>query len=258
MSKAKIRVEEYKGKIVDQMPLMLSRDVAPLSVAEFMGNRKVIIKQLDDVHSSTSDLAAYGCKERGDEIKVILTVDNQGRITKNGRRALELISSSRGLASRDFPSGTFGGSSGVVLDDKIYDALNWPGVIPLSRRELEKYGINRNLTEVQVLNNPGWRVLLRHPDAVPAEFAYDKGFMGEVVGKTFAEMKRRYDRTDGMGIYPDEAKEFLSLGVMCIQMLGNGSVVDGSSFLDSSYSRLVGVAPKAQHALTGIARFFRI
>src|SRR3989338_2004454 len=154
MTNTATQYRAYKGRNIDQMPLMLSLGVNPLSAVEFMRNRDAIFTQLRDVYANVSDLVAYGGKGASDEIKMILTMDNQGRITESGRKTLELINPKQ---ERN--------SSAIVLSDELYDGFNGANVIKLSRKNLKKYGVNKRLTGPQVLNHPGWRVLLRHPDA---------------------------------------------------------------------------------------------
>src|SRR3989344_3752127 len=132
----------YNGRNVDQMPLMLRQGVVPLSVAGFMGNRERIIEQFGDIYADTSDLVAYCGGRNSDEVKMILTVDNQGKITDNGRKVLELINPTQERTQ----------SGAIILSNELYDGLNFPGVIPLSRKELEKYGVDTPLTEAEVLN----------------------------------------------------------------------------------------------------------
>src|SRR3989344_1094799 len=206
MTNTATQYRAYKGRNIDQMPLMLSLGVNPLSAVEFMRNRDAIFTQLRDVYANVSDLVAYGGKGASDEIKMILTMDNQGRITESGRKTLNLIK--------------------------------------LSRKNLKKYGVNKRLTGPQVLNHPGWRVLLRHPDAVPTEFAYDKGLMQEVVGKTFAEMNSGRDGyREGMGFYPDASKKHAKMRTWCIGRLVLGSLAYGWPNLDHDYGHFVDIAP---------------
>jgi len=215
------------------MPLMLSLGVNPLSAVEFMRNRDAIFTQLRDVYANVSDLVAYGGKGASDEIKMILTMDNQGRITESGRKTLELINPKQ---ERN--------SGAIVLSDELYDGFNGANVIKLSRKNLKKYGVNKRLTGPQVLNHPGWRVLLRHPDAVPTEFAYDKGLMQEVVGKTFAEMNSGRDGyREGMGFYPDASKKHAKMRTWCIGRLVLGSLAYGWLNLDHDYGHFVDIAP---------------
>ena len=204
----------YNGRNVDQMPLMLRQGVVPLSVAGFMGNRERIIEQFGDIYADTSDLVAYCGGRNPDEVKMILTVDNQGKITDNGRKVLELINPTQERTQ----------SGAIILSNELYDGLNFPGVIPLSRKELEKYGVDTPLTEAEVLNHPGWRVLLRHPDAVPTEFAYDKGFMEEVVGRTFRQIDQNY-LTDGMDFYFDKSEKSAKMRAWFIGRLEGGALL---------------------------------
>ncbi len=236
MTKTATQFKAYSGRNIDQMPLMLREGVVPLPVVGFMQNRDEIIRQFGDIYADTSDLVAYGDKKSSDEIKMILTVDNQGRITGNGRKALELINPTQ---ERN--------SGAIMLGDTLYDGFNGSNVISLSRKDLEKYGINRNLTEAEVLNHPGWRVLLRHPRAVPAEFAYDKGLMQEVINRTFAEMKKRHDYRS-MEFYLDASEKHSKLRAWAVGGLDNRSYAIGRIITVNDYGRFVGIAPEAPNA----------
>lgn len=242
MTKTVTQYKAYGGRNVGQMPLMLAQGVVPLPASEFMSNREAIIGQFGDIYADTSDLVAYGGKRASDEIRLIMTVDNQGRITDSGRKALELISPAQERSS-----------GAIVLSDELYDGFNGANVVTLSRKDLKKYGVDKNLTKAQVLNHSGWRVLLRHPDAVPAEFAYDKGFMQEVVGKTFAEMNKRHSYTEGMGFYPDASEKNAKLRAWVVYGLESRSVADGRRNLDSGRGRFVGIAPEAPNASIEVA-----
>ena len=238
MIKTDTQFKEYKGRSIDQMPIMLAEGVVPLSVVGFMLNREAIVEQLGSIYAGTSDLAAYGREGTSSELKMFLTVDNQGRITENGRKALELINP---LQERS--------SGAIVLTNEVYNEFNGVGVVPLFRKELKKYGVDKNLTEAQVLNHLGLRVLLRHPDAVPAEFAYD-GLMQEVVGKTFAEMGKRHDYIEGMGFYLDASEKNAKLRAWCVDGLADRSDAGGRYYLDAGSGRFVSIAPEAPNAPT--------
>ena len=231
----------YNGRNVDQMPLMLRQGVVPLSVAGFMGNRERIMEQFGDIYADTSDLVAYDGERNSDEVRMILTVDNQGRITDNRRGVLELINPTQERTQ----------SRAIALSNDFYNGLNFSGVVPLSRKELAKYGVDTPLTEAQVLNHPAWRVLLRHSDAVPTEFAYDKGFMEEVVGRTFRQRNVRNGSVEGMGVYLDSAQgDTPEMKAWYVLRLGYGSDVGDGGGLDDGYGRLVSVRQKALEGRT--------
>src|SRR3989344_174795 len=230
MTNTATQYRAYKGRNIDQMPLMLSLGVNPLSAVEFMRNRDAIFTQLRDVYANVSDLVAYGGKGASDEIKMILTMDNQGRITESGRKTLELINPKQ---ERN--------SGAIVLSDELYDGFNGANVIKLSRKNLKKYGVNKRLTGPQGLNHPGWRALLRHPDAVPTEFAYDKGFMEEVVGRTFRQIDQNY-LTDGMDFYFDKSEKSAKMRAWFIGRLEGGGLL-GRDDIAYGVGCVVGVAP---------------
>src|SRR3989344_2225638 len=92
----KITVEQNKlfaGKNIEQMHLLLGEGRSPWSIARFMRRRIDYSEQLPDLKNrlNVSDLIVYDSSKRSKNVKFILTVDKEGRVTEPGRKALELI-----------------------------------------------------------------------------------------------------------------------------------------------------------------------
>lgn len=170
----------YEGIDTDVMPSILRRKEVPLSVAEFMRDRQAIIEELEeDIRVRTSDLAIFS--PMPGILKIVLTTDNKGRLSKGGRTLLGRINPSNSCHGLITPAG---------LTEEMYRKVDFDGVIDfsLSRQVMEE--IRKVYPEKkEIMSSQLWRILLRHPDEVPKQFAYDKGFMNEVVNRTLRTIK---------------------------------------------------------------------
>jgi len=224
------RTNEHYGRNVDRMPELLEAGEVPMSVSGIMQSRLKQGSEFPDLLNNwydTSDLVVYP-KGNDKEVYVLLTVDNQGKITKNGRKALELISSDN-LASN-------GGAVVEQLSDLGSDGLI---KVPRSKITTETY-----LTKDQVLNEPVWKILARHPDEVPTEFAEDK----ELLGRYFDDVALRTKDSKNMALYVGNSlKDKTTLKAWYVDWLENGSDAGGGGGLDFVRGRLLGLAPEAQN-----------
>ena len=238
---AREKYQDFDRKIKEQMPLILADNRYPMFATELFEQRlqgRGISRYLD-----TSDLMAQnGPKSDDQEIKFILTANRNG-LTDIGRFALGLINTqseySNGAVNLAQAKDTLGNK---VTD--AYDRLQGNGVIAVKRKEL---GIlDKLLTQDQVLNHKGWRILARHPEEVPKEFAEDFEAFKEYAGKVVFS---RYDKA--MGIYLANGEEVPTLRAWYVDWLdGNGrSDANGNGNLGFGSGRLVGVAPEAPVAL---------
>ena len=103
-----------------------------------------------------------------------------------------------------------------MLTDELYDGLKGPGVITLARNEIEGYG----------LDNRVWRILMRDPNEVPAEFAYDKVQTLEAVQRTMDGVRAK-GLNNSMGVYLDSSGKHAKLRAWCVYGLVDGSDADG-------------------------------
>ena len=152
-------MNEHFGRNVDRMSGLLEAGEVPMSVSGIMQSRLKQGNEFPDLWNNwydTSDLVVYP-KGNYKEVYVLLTVDNQGQITKNGRKALDLIRPDNIVSNR-----------GVVVE-QLKD-LGMKGLIKVPRSKIttEIY-----LTKDQVLDEQVWRILARHPDEVPKGFEID-------------------------------------------------------------------------------------
>ncbi|MBS3090064.1 hypothetical protein J4461_04290, partial [Candidatus Pacearchaeota archaeon] len=94
-------------------------------------------------------------------------------------------------------------------------------------------------------NHKGWRILLRHPDEVPVEFAEDFEGAKEYIGKVFFS---RYDQA--MGMFPSDGEKVPTLRAWYVNGLVGSSRSDAVdwNWLDDVNGCSVGVAPEALSA----------
>lgn len=228
---------ERFGSNISQMPLLLKAGEAPASMSRVYHRR---LDRTDKEASQnwlvnyfdTSDLVAYDDAKRSEKVKIVFTVDNQGRLTEAGKNTLGLINPKSPLISR-----------AIRLSNEQYDAL--PG-IELTANE---FGIiNEPLTRKQVLASRLHRILARNPDEVPAEFAEDKNLLSAYVASIFRLGKSEHKYYKMMGIYPNAHEDSAKLRALYADWLEYRAYVYGRSYLDDDYGRLVGLAPEAQVA----------
>ena len=216
-------VEVYEGRNVDAMPKLLAEGRIPMSVSQLMHyriNESGKFADWKDLYFDTSDLIAYSSKEDG-KLKFILTVDKDGKITDNGRKALDLINPN---SKRN--------SGAIEIGDK-YDSLKGIEVVVGNLGRTGNY-----LSQDEVLGNPVWRVLARHPDAVPKEFAEDENLLKEY----FSWVSSQTGKDKNMSVYMDSLSKSPKLRSWYVSGLGIRSSVDGGDDLGSVSGRFVGVS----------------
>lgn len=234
------KYSDFDGKNRDQMPLLLADNRYPMFTTELFEQRlqgRGIGRYLD-----TGDLIAYDGSARDDqEIKFILTATRNG-LTDVGRATLGLINPNSAYVNGAVNLSNAMDAQGKQVKD-AYDAITGRGVIKIKRKDL---GLIDTLMDAeQVLNHKGWRILMRHPDEVPKEFAEDFEVAREYVNKVVFS---KYSKA--MGIYLASAEKNPTLRAWCVYGLGGygGSDAGGRVSLDSGNGRLVGVAPEALSA----------
>ena len=225
----------FPGRNIDQMPLLLGEGRSPWTVVRFMKERIAHDNEFPDLlsHIDVSDLIAYDSSKRSTDFKFILTVDKNGRVTEQGRKALELINPNAKLIS-DYAANVNG----------VYDSL--PGIV-VPRADLGV--LERDLTQDEILNSKVWRILARHPDEVPAEFAEDPALL-----KEYADwVKGKTKQDTNMGVYLDNNSKDEKLRAFCVGWLDCRSALFGRRLLNYDGGRLVGyLAPEALNALGNV------
>src|SRR3989344_385436 len=227
--------KSFPGRNIDQMPLLLGEGRSPWSAAGFIKERIAYANEFPDLLSylDVSDLIAYDSSKRSTDSKFILTVDKNGRVTEQGRKALELINPNAELTS----------NYAVNVND-VYDSL--PGIV-VPRTD---FGVlERDLTQDEILNSKVWRILARHPDEVPAEFAEDPALLKEYAGW----VKGKTKQDTNMGVYLDNNSKDAKLRAFCVGRLDCRSALFGRRLLNYDGGRLVGyLAPEALNALGNV------
>jgi len=217
-------VEVYDGRNIYAMTELLEEGRVPMSASQLMNYRLNDGERFSDWlgYFDTSDLIAYSSK--GDEkVKFILTVDKNGKITDNGRRALELINPQAKL-----------GSGAVELRTK-YGCLEGIEVAVGNLGRSGKY-----LTQDEILGNKVWRILARHPDDVPSEFAEDPNLLREysiwVANQTGADKN--------MAVYVNSLSKLPKLRAWCVEGPVARFSADGEYSFIRDGGRFVGVSTK--------------
>jgi len=142
----------------------------------------------------------------------------------------------------------------LKLADGTYDSL--PG-IELSKKDVARYTGNE-LSLKNVKNNKLWRVFARNPDEVPKEFAQDARLLPEYAGRIFNAYREGFAKDQKvedlklMGVYLDSSSDVEKMRAAVVYWLEVRSQLDGRRILDVGSGRLVGVAPEALNASTGL------
>lgn len=226
--------KEFYGRNTEQMPKLLADGRIPMSFAMLMNKRISDGDALTDWNTNyfdTSDLIAYST---GDKVKFILTVDANGNITETGKYLLGLINPEYSPKN-----------GAIILTNIAYDGLKGAGIIEVKSKnlgELEKW-----LTLEQITEHKTWRILARHPDEVPKEFAERKDLLKDYAN--YVKSKTCYDTN--MGVYPDiNEASHAKLRAWSAYRLNwsHKSDADGRSNLGADNDLLVGLAPEASGA----------
>lgn len=171
------RYADFDGKIKEQMPLLLADSRYPM-FTRYLAEQRVQGRGIGR-YVDTGDLVTYNGKGDNQEIRFILTANRQG-LTETGKFALGLINPHSSYVNGALNLSEAKDAQGKDVNG-AYDAISGSGVIAVKRKDLGILG--DRMTQEQVLNHKGWRILLRHPDEVPAEFAEDFEGAKEYVDK---------------------------------------------------------------------------
>ncbi|MFH1358387.1 MAG: hypothetical protein ABIH37_00700 [archaeon] len=229
--------QEFYGRNIEQMPKLVADGRVPMNVAQLM-QRKLDVRNSDakvkssymDNYFDTSDLKA----QRGNEVKLFLTTYADGSITPLGREYLAMINPEEELINRAVNLG---------VNDR-YEKIQGNEVVVAQREKLAEV-INTGLTEQQAKDSLFWRVILRHPDVVPKEFAIP-GLHEEVIPYIFSEAKQRFKYDTNMGVYPGLCSKNVSeMRAWFVFRLERRSLALGWPALDYDSGRFVGIAPEA-------------
>ena len=235
------KYQDFDGKNKEQMSLLLADKRYPMFTTQLFEER--VLGRGVGRYVDAGDLVAYdGLKKDDQEVKIILTANRSG-LTEVGRLALSLINPQSVYVNGAVNLNQAKDAQGKEVKE-VYNTLSGNGVITLKRKDLGILG--QDLTQEQRLNHRGWRILARHPDEVPKEFAEDfeafKEYNLKVVSPKY---------TDAMGFYLAYGEKVPTLRAWYVGGLGGSrwSRANGDADLDYDYGGLVGVAPKAPNAL---------
>ena len=224
-------LNEHYGKKVDKMPELLKAGEVPASISRIMQAKLNQGKDFPALWTNwydTSDLVVYP-QANDKEIYVLLTVNNKGQITENGRTALDLIR-----------RGNLASNSGAIVE-RLGD-LGRKGLIkvPVKKIKTDTY-----LTQKQILGQQVLRILARDPNEVSAEFAED----GNLLKDYAIEVQKRTGKKENMALYIGESlDDKTTLKAWCVDRLEYRSDAFGGYYLGYDGGRLVGLAPEALSA----------
>jgi hypothetical protein len=226
-------MNEHYGRNTEQMPNLLRNGEIPISTARFMQVRLEHGDAFPDLWNNyvdTSDLVIYP-QGRNDDVYVLLTVDNQNRITDNGRIALDLIRCDN-LAS----------NYGAVVE-KLSD-VGREGLLKVPRSEIitQSRFSYQDVSYQDVFSEKMWRILARHPNEVPKSFAEDVALLGNYT----RDVEKRTGASKNMALYlGNNLKDEITLKAWYVSRLGDRSYALGWCALDLDDGRFVGIAPEA-------------
>ena len=235
------KYQDFDGKNKEQMSLLLADNRYPMFTTQVFEER--VLGRGIGRYVGTGDLVAYdGLKKDDQEVKIILTANRSG-LTKVGRFALGLINPQSAYINGAVNLNQARDAQGKEVKE-VYNTLSGNGVIALKRKD---FGIlNQDMTQEQRLNHKGWRILARHPDEVPKEFAEDfeafKEYNVNVVSP-------QYDNAMGFYLADGEKVPTLRAWYVCGLVGNRWSGAFGGTGLDGVGGGLVGVAPEAPNAL---------
>lgn len=220
-------MREYYGRNIDTMPKILKAGETPMWTAKLLEKRLYHGDEYSDLwdYFDSSDLVVYP-KGNDKEIYLLLTADNKGKISKNGRDALRLIKEGN-LASN------------YLAIVKNLDELKGNNLIKIPLNDII---IGQGLTQEEILSEQLLRIVARHPDEVSSEFAGDKYLLQEYAKK----VKSKTKKSKNMSIYLGESlKDKTSFGPLVVGELECGSQLRCWYGLGNSNGRFVGLAPEA-------------
>lgn len=221
-------MKEYYGRNIDRMPEILKAGEIPMSASALMKYRINQGEDFPDLWNcwyDTSDLIIYP-KGNNKEVYFLLAVNNKGKITKNGRKALELIR-----------PGNLASNYGAIVDN--IEQLEGKNLIKVSKDKLttEKY-----LTREQVLNELTWRILTRYPDEVPKDFAESKNLLEDYEAKISSKTRENTNMAVYLG---NSLKDVNILKAWCVYWLEYRSYAYGRYNLDNGSGRFVGICQES-------------
>ena len=209
--------EYYNNEGINTLSDILSRDKGVFPSEGDMRhigiNNQRLNPQLINNNWYTSTLIGT----KGDDVKIILTYDNHGKLTKAGELAFNWI-----LSDKNLP-----GNYNINLDiDNRWKQLTGPGVYSHRRDELFKRGIegsyiglNSDMTKKQVMECPFYLIKVGAEDFIEPEFRRKLRPIEHTIDKIFELGKRVYSHETMMQQCFSEATDRASLNFSFISSL---------------------------------------
>src|SRR3989338_8486135 len=213
--------EQGTDRLITQMPLLIADGRLPISTSELMQRRLEVFSEgvSDEVRNNwwniwvfTGDLAAYDSTDR---FKVVLDfplIRDLNPYTPCYHGAIQF-----GKTSED-----------ATL---VYEGL--PGR-EFSRRDLEGR-LNRSQSREEAKADQVWLGLARG----------DQSLLNNYVDAVFDQLKQKYSRTKGMGLWVSTPKIASGRPWVVDHLLSN-SGAGGTGYADGNYGLLVGVAQSSE------------
>jgi hypothetical protein len=204
--------QEFYGRNVEQMPMLVADGRVPMSVSGLM-QRRLDVRNSDnkvksawmDNYFDTGDGVAYHPDGR---VKIVLDSQTLREMTIYTQRV--------------------GGA--LLLTEDVYNALEGE---EFKKSKLGK--VNEWMSREDVKAHPVWRVLAR-----------DQALLNDCADYIFAESKERFGYDTAMGIYPGSCGgDEPEMRALCVSGLEFRSSAYGREDLGSDNGRFVGIAPEA-------------
>ncbi len=163
-----VGMNEHYGRNIDTMPRILEAGETPIWTAKLMEERLNRGERYPHLwkYRDTSDLAIFPLETR-DIFYILLTSDNKGGISENGKKGLELIK-----------EGNLTPKHWATVEN--LEELRGDNLIEMKvRQEDNAYYRGWGLEPEQVSKLDLWRVIARHPDFVPEKYAHNKNLLEE-------------------------------------------------------------------------------
>jgi hypothetical protein len=228
----------YDGINVDKAPEILNTGgiIAPFF---YIAQKRINAASPEDIETwvdhwyDTSDLILYDDKNNSDDIKIVLAYDAKYNLTQAGETCLKLI----------HPQPLVSG--GIDMSGK-YSDIKGEGVISTTRSELAE-SLETGLLKAQAKDSKLWRMLLRHPDEVGAEFAVPD-LHGDYIDWVYSAYGSRFAKgqsTDDlklMGVYLASPQDVPHLRAWYVRRLEDWSYAGGRYNLDAVYGCFAGIS----------------
>jgi len=206
-------VKEYSVFEADQyrnlMPQLRSAGLRPLNMADVMREK------LEALSNKDLNLAAFWLDRYFDTVDGIAYSNGKRKVAYNPKQLVNIES------NVDLSNGAL-----IITPDEYKNSQGEE----FSVKELENAGLGRRLSKEEVTTHPFWLALARG----------DKHLLREYRDVVFAEIKRRYDGNEGMGVYLGSEQQQPSMRALFVGDLYYMSDALGSNDL-SLNARLVGV-----------------